>query len=263
MVATIFVRRFKGPHGTALRPREPRSHPLETVGASRWPAGHARSVSAVKLVGGLLVLMLSMAALAGTAGLASLRGEDSCANRFPREEGSTAETSQPLSLWPPGVDCRLLAADGRVLDEVKRSAWGFLALVALEVALIVGVARSRTTIPLALRAASIATAGLLAWGVGSLWLGAVLGATVSIISLAGPAAGFVVDRRLRRVGRTDRRRADGLLGLVLAPASTVLGLFVWLAFHNPLAHAVTVALVAGGAELIRRCGRAAGARRLG
>lgn len=167
-----------------------------------------------------------MAALVGTAGLASLRGEDSCSDRFTREESSTVQASQALSLWPPGVACQLIPDDGHLVDEVDRSAWGFLALVTLEIGLIAGVVRSPTTIPLALRTASIATAGL------------PLGALAACGSARSPArrcrssisrARGRVRRRSPPVPHGPQRQAPGrrLLGLVLAPASTVLGLFVW------------------------------------
>jgi hypothetical protein len=197
------------------------------------------------------VLVLSMAALVGTAGLASLRGEDSCSDRFTREESSTVQASQALSLWPPGVACQLIPDDGRLVDEVDRSAWGFLALVTLEIGLIAGVVRSPTTIPLALRAASIATAGL------------PLGALAACGSARSPA------RRCRSSISSGPRPGSSSIAACAAWAATTgagptacsassslprrpfrplrLG-----ALQDPLAHAMTVVLVAGGAELRKR-----------
>jgi hypothetical protein len=209
-----------------------------------------RTVVVVKVLRALVVLVAVVGAVAGTAGLSSLRSGDGCADQWQFAEGSTLGAIQRVSLWPLGVACRLVDANGTVFDEVGASVWGFLALLALEIGLLVFVLRSRTPKPLALRAAASATAGLLVWGICSLWLGAVAGLTVSVLYLLGPVAGFVVDRRLRRAGDEACRRTDGLLGLFVAPAAAIFGLFVWLLIFGPLAHVVTIALVAVVAGIV-------------
>ncbi|MDQ3676791.1 MAG: hypothetical protein M3401_08325, partial [Actinomycetota bacterium] len=204
----------------------------------------------MKVLRALVVLVAVLGAVAGTAGLSSLRSGDGCADQWQFAEGSTLGAVQQVSLWPLGVACRVVDANGTVVDEVGASAWGFLALLALEIGLLVLVLRSRTPKPLALRAAASAAAGLLAWGIGSLWLGAVAGLTVSILYLLGPLAGFVVDRRLLRAGGPTGRRTDGLVGLFVAPVAAIFGLFVWIFIFGPLAHAVTIALVAVVAGIV-------------
>ena len=81
------------------------------------------------------------------------------------------------------------------------------------------------------------TLGLLAWGVGNLWLGAVAGATVVTVYLLLPIAGIVVWRGLRGgIARAD---------VGLAPLAPLTGLFVSAAFRDPLAQLITVALLTG------------------
>ena len=187
----------------------------------------------------LLVAALVLVALAGTAGLTSLEANDACWDHWNLQEADTRGAAQPISVWPPGLRCRLVAADGRVLAERGMAgAGGYLALLALELILLVAVLRARRPLTAALRAAAIATLGLLAWGVASLWFDAVAGATLATVSLL---VAIVTVGMLRGIRRPGRARAD----LLLAVAAPWTGLFVWGAFGGPLAHPLTVALLAG------------------
>jgi hypothetical protein len=199
----------------------------------------------------LLALVLVAGALVGTAGLSSMHENDHCSSVWTATEGGP-ESRSTISAWPPGLRCELLARDGRVIDREPMTATGFLALLALELGLAALVLRAPRPLALWVRAAAAATAGLLVWGVASLWLGTVAGAVVSLMFFVAPLAGFAVDRVLGRTAGAPRRRGDGLAGLVVAPVAVVIGLFVWLAFASPLAHGATVALVAAGSALLAR-----------
>jgi hypothetical protein len=187
----------------------------------------------------LLVAVLVLFALVGTAGLTSLEANDACWDHWNFQETDTRGTARPISVWPPGLRCQLVAADGTVIAEREMpGVGGYLVLLALELMLLVAVLRARRPPPAALRAAAIATLGLLTWGVAALWLDAVGGATVTTVYLLFAIVGVALLRGIRRAGRA---RAD----LLLAVAAPWTGLFVWGAFGGPLAHPLTVALLAG------------------
>ena len=204
---------------------------------------------------GLALLVVLAAMLAGTAGLTTLRGESWCQAAWPLQEGGPTYEERS-SLWPPGMRCLLVdVRSGAILDEeTPPYALGFVLLV-LELALLALVLRARPHPSLALRAAAVAAAAVLVWGLVNLeigfpanWMGS--------LTIFGPLAGFLVDRRLRRLRPTDRRWFDGALGLLIAPAALVLDLFAWILL-GVLGHAVTVAIVAVAAlaaERLRRTG---------
>jgi hypothetical protein len=176
----------------------------------------------------LFALVLIAAAIVGSAGLSSMRDNDHCSSLWtPEELGPESRTI--VSTWPPGLRCELLARDGTVIDREPMSATGFLALLAIELGLAALLMRARRPTALGLRAASAAAAGLLVWGIASLYLDTVAGAFVSLFVGLAPLAGFAADRALRRAGGTPRRRGDGLLGFVVAPSAVVLGLFAFIA----------------------------------
>jgi len=188
----------------------------------------------------LLVTGLVLLGLVGTAGLMSLDSEGGCFYHWEFQELDTRSAARPLSVWPPGRTCRLVAAGGAVLAERPRPGFErYLVLLALELALLVALLRARRPAPAALRAAASATLGLLAWGVASLWLDAVLGAMLAITCVLLSICAIAMWRAIRG----GALRADA----GLAPLAPLTGLFVSAAFGDPLAQLITVALLTGAA----------------
>jgi hypothetical protein len=203
----------------------------------------------MRLVRMLALTALATAMLAGTAGLTSLRGESACQATWPLEEsGPTYE--ERFSLWPPGVRCLLVDRTGAILDEAEPPYSLGLVLLMLEVALWALIVRARPAVSLALRAAAAATAALLSWGLVSLYIGFPASWTGTLI-MVGPIAACMIDRLLCRLRHTVHHWADGVLGLLIAPAVLMLDLFAWILL-GVLGHAATVAAIAAVAATADR-----------
>ncbi len=198
----------------------------------------------------VLVVVLAAAALAGTAALSSLHGASDCGSHLDRiQEGASFGTPQPFSLWPPGVHCELVDAQGAVLDSRDPSATSFLALLVLELGLALVLRRGWPRVPFVLRAATVAVAALLTCGLGTVFF-AFPGGWLLAGLLVAPIVGLLVDRRLRRAG-SGPARADGGAGGLITIATVLVGMYSWIFFQGPLGHVVTVALVAAGAAAVR------------
>jgi hypothetical protein len=117
--------------------RRPRLHRQGRALGRR--AGYARRLTP-RLA--LAVVFIVFAA----AGLSSLEGNDFCnINRGP---GTSAQSS--IALWPPGRDCTVTLASGRVASREAGDAAGFLAILAAGLALVIVRRRSNLALCTAL-----------------------------------------------------------------------------------------------------------------